>query len=231
MTRVEERLSDWLYGVSLDPDGSDLPAFNAAVTAAAASATPGLGVDFVASAYGLDDGAEAACHALAAQLPATPNGAVLTPGALLTRRLSAAVVAATLETRVDDAAKATGLAVAAADFVGLTPHVAEISQLAGNAVPRLARLARTPRALPDQRLKARVDTEMKTLPPADEAGALGFTIEASEIKADKIRRPVLFGEVGRPLVAYEVDGFHAGHGIVLEVKAGRRPRGMQTTAT
>ncbi len=179
MTLVEERLSDWLHGANLDPDGSDLPSFNAAVTAAAASATPQLGVDFVASAYGLDDGAEAACTALAAQLPATPDGAVLTPGALLTRRLSGAVVATALETRVDDAAKATGLAVAAADFVGLTPQVTEISQLAGNAVRRLARLARTPRALPDQRLKARVDAEMKTLPPADEAGAVNQVVRKS----------------------------------------------------
>jgi len=54
---------------------------------------------------------------------------------------------------------------------------------------------------------------------------LGFTIEASKIKADKIWRPVLFGEVGRPLVAYEVDGFHAGHGIVLEVESGRGAAG------
>lgn len=51
--------------------------------------------------------------------------------------------------------------------------------------------------------------------------ALGFEIEASKTKADKIWRPVLFGEVGRPLVAYDVDGFHSGHGIVLEVEAGR----------
>ncbi len=50
---------------------------------------------------------------------------------------------------------------------------------------------------------------------------LGFDIESSKTKAGKIWRPVLFGEVGRPLVAYEVDGFHPQHGIVLEVEAGR----------
>lgn len=32
---------------------------------------------------------------------------------------------------------------------------------------------------------------------------------------------MLFGEVGRPVVAYEVDGFHPQHEIVLEVEAGR----------
>jgi hypothetical protein len=50
---------------------------------------------------------------------------------------------------------------------------------------------------------------------------LGFEIEASKSKADKIWRPVLFGEVGHPRVAYEVDGFHPEHGVVLEVEAGR----------
>jgi len=50
---------------------------------------------------------------------------------------------------------------------------------------------------------------------------LGFEIEASKVKADKISRPVLFGEAGRPLVSYEVDGFHPEHGVVIEVEAGR----------
>ncbi len=50
---------------------------------------------------------------------------------------------------------------------------------------------------------------------------LGFDIEAGKTKAGRIRRPVLFGESGKPLVAYEVDGFHPDEGIVLEVEAGR----------
>jgi len=50
----------------------------------------------------------------------------------------------------------------------------------------------------------------------------GFEIEEGKKKAGRIRRPVLFGEVGRPVVAYEVDGFHPVHEIVLEVEAGRR---------
>jgi hypothetical protein len=49
----------------------------------------------------------------------------------------------------------------------------------------------------------------------------GFEIEAGKTKASTIRRPVLFGEVGKPVVAYEVDGFHPQNGIVLEVEAGR----------
>jgi hypothetical protein len=55
--------------------------------------------------------------------------------------------------------------------------------------------------------------------------ALGFEIEAGKKKADKIRRPVLFGELGREDQAYEVDGFHPVEGIALEVEAGRGARG------
>lgn len=54
---------------------------------------------------------------------------------------------------------------------------------------------------------------------------LGFDIEAGKTAAGKIRRPVLFGENGRPIVAYEVDGYHPGQGIVLEIEAGRGAAG------
>jgi len=55
------------------------------------------------------------------------------------------------------------------------------------------------------------------------SSALRF--EASKTASGKIRRPVLFGENGRPIVAYEVDCFHPGLGIVLEVEAGRGAAG------
>jgi len=51
--------------------------------------------------------------------------------------------------------------------------------------------------------------------------ALSFEVEASKLKADKITRPVLFGEQGSVIVQYDVDAFHPGHGAVLEVEAGR----------
>jgi len=51
--------------------------------------------------------------------------------------------------------------------------------------------------------------------------ALGFTVERGSRAAERIERPVLFGEEGRPVVAYEVDGFHVGERVVLEVEAGR----------
>ena len=55
--------------------------------------------------------------------------------------------------------------------------------------------------------------------------ALGFEIEAGKKASGKIRRPVLFGENGTARVAYEVDGFHPGLNIVLEIEAGRGAAG------
>jgi hypothetical protein len=54
---------------------------------------------------------------------------------------------------------------------------------------------------------------------------IGFDVEAGKRKVEKIRRPVLFGELGSEDLAYEVDAFHPGLGIALEVEAGRGARG------
>jgi hypothetical protein len=53
----------------------------------------------------------------------------------------------------------------------------------------------------------------------------GYTVEASKTKADRIRRPVLFGEHGKERVAYEVDAIHDQLGVVVEIEAGRGARG------
>jgi hypothetical protein len=50
---------------------------------------------------------------------------------------------------------------------------------------------------------------------------LGFQVEGSKSKADRISRPVLFGEIGKSRLAYEVDGYNPEHRAVLEVEAGR----------
>ncbi|MGH9116693.1 MAG: hypothetical protein ACRD0A_02085 [Acidimicrobiales bacterium] len=55
--------------------------------------------------------------------------------------------------------------------------------------------------------------------------ALGYTVEASKKRADKVRRPVLFGESGSERVAYEVDAVHDELGVLLEVEAGRGAMG------
>jgi hypothetical protein len=54
---------------------------------------------------------------------------------------------------------------------------------------------------------------------------LGYEVEGGKHRAEKIRRPVLFGDQGRERVAYEVDAVHDELGTVLEVEAGRRARG------
>ena len=50
---------------------------------------------------------------------------------------------------------------------------------------------------------------------------LGFKVESGKAAAGKINRPVLFGEQGKAIVSYDVDGFHPDHRVVLEVEAGR----------
>lgn len=58
--------------------------------------------------------------------------------------------------------------------------------------------------------------------------ALGYLVETGKSAAQKIRRPVLFGENGVPDVSYEIDAFHDTHGIAVEVEAGRGARGNAT---
>lgn len=50
---------------------------------------------------------------------------------------------------------------------------------------------------------------------------LGFDVEWSKSATDKIVRPVLYGDQGAPAVSYEIDAFHDGLGIAVEVEAGR----------
>lgn len=59
---------------------------------------------------------------------------------------------------------------------------------------------------------------------ADGLETLGFTIERGKARSQRIFRPVLFGENGKAALQYEIDGYHAGMGIVLEVEAGRGAR-------
>ncbi|MFF5227046.1 hypothetical protein [Dactylosporangium sp. NPDC000521] len=54
---------------------------------------------------------------------------------------------------------------------------------------------------------------------------LGYAVESGKTSVGKIRRPVLFGDNGQAEVSYEIDAFHDGHGIVVEVEAGRGARG------
>ena len=50
---------------------------------------------------------------------------------------------------------------------------------------------------------------------------VGFSVETSKKMSGKIRVPVLFGENGRIIKAFDVDGYHEEFKTVLEVEAGR----------
>jgi hypothetical protein len=50
---------------------------------------------------------------------------------------------------------------------------------------------------------------------------IGFQVEASKKKVDKLQRPVFFGENGTPTLRYEIDAYHPEWKCGLEVEAGR----------
>lgn len=54
---------------------------------------------------------------------------------------------------------------------------------------------------------------------------LGYDVESGKLASQRIRRPVLFGDNGRPEVSYEIDAFHDELGIAVEVEAGRGAMG------
>ena len=54
---------------------------------------------------------------------------------------------------------------------------------------------------------------------------LGYDVESGKSHAQKIFRPVLFGENGASRVQYEIDAFHDEFGIAVEVEAGRGAAG------
>lgn len=50
---------------------------------------------------------------------------------------------------------------------------------------------------------------------------LGFQVERSKKAADKIHRPVFFGDNGEPVVQYQIDAYHKEWRCGLEIEAGR----------
>ena len=54
---------------------------------------------------------------------------------------------------------------------------------------------------------------------------LGFEVERSKKKGDKILRPVFFGEGGVPTQRFEIDAYHQQWRCGLEVEATRTMRG------
>jgi hypothetical protein len=54
---------------------------------------------------------------------------------------------------------------------------------------------------------------------------LDFKVEVSKKRADKIHRPVFFGENGAPRLQYQIDAFHDRWKCGLEIEAGRGSQG------
>jgi hypothetical protein len=55
----------------------------------------------------------------------------------------------------------------------------------------------------------------------DDLCKIGFEIESGKSNASKLKRPVFFGEDGRPSRQYEIDGYHPVWRCGIEVEAGR----------
>jgi hypothetical protein len=56
---------------------------------------------------------------------------------------------------------------------------------------------------------------------AHDFASLGFMVETSKAKVDKIERPVFFGENGSPTLNYQIDAYHPSWKCGLEIEAGR----------
>ena len=67
------------------------------------------------------------------------------------------------------------------------------------------------------------DEALKIL--SDDLISIGFAVEVSKKKKDKIARPVFYGENGIPTVKYEVDGYHTEWKCGIEIEAGRAWKG------
>jgi hypothetical protein len=51
--------------------------------------------------------------------------------------------------------------------------------------------------------------------------ALGFAVEVDKKNSGKLKRPVFFGEDGRPSRQYEIDGYHPEWRCGIEIEVGR----------
>lgn len=56
---------------------------------------------------------------------------------------------------------------------------------------------------------------------ATDLRAIGFAVESGKSAAERIERPVFFGENGKAELRYQIDGFHAGWRCGIEIEAGR----------
>ena len=65
----------------------------------------------------------------------------------------------------------------------------------------------------------------------DKLQALGFSIEANKQSTGRLKRPVFFGEDGRPSRQYEIDGFHPEWRCGIEIEPVALGWAMPSTGT
>ena len=63
------------------------------------------------------------------------------------------------------------------------------------------------------------DAALQVLAPG--LKSIGFAVEGSKLAADKLFRPVFFGDNGKPERQYQIDAYHPERKVALEVEAGR----------
>lgn len=56
---------------------------------------------------------------------------------------------------------------------------------------------------------------------SSDLASLGFAVETGKAVAQKIQRPVFFGDDGEAELTYQIDGFHEGWRCGIEIEAGR----------
>jgi len=71
----------------------------------------------------------------------------------------------------------------------------------------------------DNETRLNSDAVLKILEPG--LLLLGYKVEKSKKKIDKVRIPVLYGNLGKSELAFEADAYHEKFQIVIEVEAGR----------
>jgi hypothetical protein len=87
-------------------------------------------------------------------------------------------------------------------------------------VPHLAQVfAASESAIDTSKNANKSDVALEVLRPG--LITIGFEVETGKTKAGKLFRPVFFGENERPERQYQIDAYHPGERIALEVEAGR----------
>jgi hypothetical protein len=181
---VDDRLPDWLHGVSLDPAGDDLGTHRRVVESIAGATALDRVVSLVSYAHGLEGDDEGVAFAQVRDAArATEPSWVSEPGGVLSRRLAAAALAQLMTEYKSSVSAAAALATSSATLIGATPNVPELPALAEQALAALADDARAVPESPTTSFRARVDAEFKQLPAKSAEGATATPVMSDQLRA------------------------------------------------